>query len=64
MISMNSIFLSAYPTTSKDDKLSGSQNKQISAIDSKQRADFKNNKFKGNLIGCLSICPSKGTTSA
>ena len=34
MINMNSIFLSAYPTTSKDDKLSGSQAKQISAIDS------------------------------
>ena len=34
MINMNSIFLSAYPTTSKDDKLSGSQDKQISAIDS------------------------------
>ena len=34
MINMNSIFLSAYPTTSKDDELSGSQDKQISAIDS------------------------------
>ena len=34
MINTNSIFLSAYPTTSKDDKLSGSQDKQISAIDS------------------------------
>ena len=34
MINMNSIFLSAYPTTSKDDKLSRSQDKQISAIDS------------------------------